>query len=60
MENRDENNDKYRDFRIEDIVICFNYEILRVQEDADLPEELKKIYVSKLKNRMQQILDSMK
>lgn len=59
MENREENNDKYRDFRIEDIVTSFNNEILRVQEDANLHEELKKIYVSKLKNRMQQILDSM-
>lgn len=60
MGNIEENDDRYRNFRIEDIVSSFNNEILRVQEDANLHEELKKIYVSKLKNRMQQILDSMK
>ncbi len=60
MENRDENNDKYRDFRIEDVVVVFNNEILRVQENANFPEELKNIYASNLKKTMQQRLDTMK
>lgn len=60
MENRDENNDKYRDLRIEDVVVVFNDEILRVQEDANLSEQFKKIYFSILKKRMQTRLDSMR
>jgi hypothetical protein len=59
MENRDENNDKHRDSRREDIVAVFNDEILRTQENANLNEELKKIYVSNLKKKMQQRLDNM-
>ena len=59
MGNRDENNDKYRDFRRKNLVV-FNNEILKVQENANFPEALKDVYVIKLKKRMQQILDTMK
>lgn len=45
--------------RSADVFDSFSNEILRSQ-DTNYPEELKKIYFSNLKNRMQKRLDSMK
>lgn len=42
-----------------DLFNLFSSEIVRVQ-DGNFPEDLKGMYISNLKNRMQQRLDSMK
>ncbi|MEY3867546.1 MAG: hypothetical protein RLZZ338_1437 [Cyanobacteriota bacterium] len=46
--------------RSADIFNSFRDEILRVLQDPDSPEELKEIYVSNLKKRMQERFDKMK
>lgn len=46
--------------RSADIFDSFSNEILRVQQDANSTQELKEIYMSNLKKRMQKRLESMK